>query len=176
MGIATDMSPAQPSGSQPYTRWEIDARLFDERMQEIDRFTCRQDLLIGPEEFVVRLTRLDAAGRDGRYEDRGSLYDSTVIQGVTGFGGRLDGRLLKNGGVFLEGKGGDVDFILVATPTGPDHFRCFRRFEVKQPTIVWGKRVNAGTYFATTEDQLIEVAPQAPAEVLEPLSMLRETA
>ena len=40
------------------------------------------------------------------------------MNGVSGFGGRLEGRLLQSNGVFLEGEGGAADFILVATQTG----------------------------------------------------------
>jgi hypothetical protein len=63
----------------------------------------------------------------------------------------LTGGLTKNNSVFLEGKGGSADFVLVATQTGKDHYRCFRRFEVKQRMKLWGTDVPPGTYFATTE-------------------------
>ena len=140
--------------------------MFDASIDEIDSFTCRQDLWTGKEEFVVRLTREN----DGsQFEDRGTVKGQ-VIDGVSGFGGKLSGRLLENNSVFLEGQGGTVDFVLVATQTGPDHYRCFRRFKVKEQTKLWGTEVSPGTYFITTEDQLLEDADEPPAELRRPLA------
>jgi hypothetical protein len=93
-----------------------------------------------------------------------------VINGGSGFGGRLNGRLLQNNGVFLEGKGDTADIIMVATRTGPQRYRCFRRFEVKQPTKLWGTQAAPGTYFATTEDQLLRSADKPPGEIKAPLA------
>ena len=93
-----------------------------------------------------------------------------MINGDLGFRGQLEGCLLQNNGVFLEGKGGTAEFIMVATQTGPDHYRCFRRFKVKQPMKLWGTEVPPGTYFATTEDQLMHSADQPPAELKAPLT------
>lgn len=56
-----------------------------------------------------------------------------------------------------------------ATQTGKDHYRCFRRFEAHRPVALWGTRVAAGTYYVTTEDQIVETADQPPADVREPL-------
>ena len=165
-GFATEHAPAPAGGMKRYGRWTIDLRMFDASINEIDSFTCRQDLWTGEEEFAVRLTREN----DGsQFEDRGAVKGK-VIDGASGFGGKLTGRLLQNNGVFLEGKGGSVDFVLVATQTGPDHFRCFRRFEVKAKTKLWGTEVSPGTCFITTEDQLLEDADEPPAELLTPLA------
>ena len=92
-----------------------------------------------------------------------------IGEGTNGFGGKFAVHLMENGAVFSQGTGGVVDFIMIATPTGADHVRCFRHFEVSQPTNLWGKQVGAGAYFATTEDQLIETAAEAPAELAQPL-------
>ncbi len=166
MGLGTEHAPAQPREPQPYTCWEIDVRLFDDRMQEIDAFSCRQDVYAAPDQFFVRLTRTDGKGV---YEDRGAMKDATTAEGKSGFGGRFTARVFQNGALFTQGTGGDADFIMLATPTGPDHVRCFRRFEVGQPTTLWGKQVEAGIYFCTTEDQMVETRPKPPAELMEPL-------
>lgn len=171
MGIATDNKPAEYGGMSAYSRWEIDVRMFDASMAEIDAFTTRQDLWIGEGQFVVRLTR-DHDGETSRFEDRGAVDAHGLIKGTSGFGGALTGTLLPNNGVFLEGKGGDVDFVLVATQTGKDHYRCFRRFEAHRPVELWGTRVAAGTYYITTEDQIVETADQPPADVREPLGLM----
>ena len=168
MGIATDNRPAEYGGMPSYSRWEIDVRMFGAAMDEIDAFTTRQDLWIGEGQFVVRLTR-DRDGETSRFEDRGAVDAYGLIQGASGFGGGLFGALLPNNSVFLEGRGGDADFVLVATQTGKDHYRCFRRFEVHRPIALWGTRVAAGTYYVTTEDQIIETADQPPADVRIPL-------
>ena len=167
MGIATDNKPAEYGGLSSYGRWEIDVRMFNAAMGEIDAFTTRQDLWIGEGQFVVRLTRDGDGG--SAYEDRGAVDASGRIAGGTGFGGRLTGALLVNNGVFLEGKGGSVDFVLVATQTGPDHYRCFRRFDAHRPVVLWGTQVPAGTYYIITEDQLLDQADQPPADVRAPL-------
>ena len=169
MGIATDHAPAPSGGMKPYTLWEIDVRLFNDAMVEIGKLSCRQDLWVGEGQFVVRLAPLGVKNASP-YEDRGSVGGHGVIKGVSGFGGRLEGRLFENNGVFLEGKGGAADFILVATQTGPDHYRCLRRLEFKQPMNLWGIEVRPGTYFFTTEDQVLESAHQPPAELRAPLT------
>ena len=166
MGLGARNAPAQPSNPQPYGCWEIDVRLFDKRMIEIDAFTCRQDTFAGPDDFFVRLTRED---NGAMYEDRGTRRDHNLFEGTSGFGGRFSVHILENGGFFSQGVGGDIDFIMVAALTGPDHARCFRKFEVRKPTVLWGKSVDVGTYFATTEDQLVKTAPKAPAELTRPL-------
>jgi hypothetical protein len=76
------------------------------------------------DQFVVRLTRL-GNGAGGQYEDRGAVTNGSSINGRSGFGGELSGRLMKNNGVFLEGKGGSADFVMIATQTGPDHTVAF---------------------------------------------------
>jgi len=167
MGIATDNSPAAYGGMASYGRWEIDVRLFDSAMQEIDKFTCRQDLWISEKQFALRLTRQDDPSSP--YEDRGDVDQGHRIKGVSGFGGVLGGALTENNGVFLEGTGGSADFILVATQTGEKHFRCFRRFIAHQSGKIWGTEVTAGTYFATTEDQLLETSIEPPAEMRQAL-------
>lgn len=111
-----------------------------------------------------RLTRL-GSGADAQYEDRGVVAGGASINGRSGFGGELNGRMMKNNAVFFEGKGGSVDYVLVATQTAPDHYRCFRQFHVKQPIALWGTRVTSGTYFVTTEDQLMGVADEPPSEL-----------
>ena len=113
MGIATEHAPAPAGGMKPYGLWEIDVRLFNASQIEIDKFTCRQDLWVGEGQFVVRLTRLNQNSRL-QYEDRGSVDGHGVINGDSGFTGQLEGRLLQNNGVFLEGKGGTAEFIMVA--------------------------------------------------------------
>ena len=167
-GIATQHAPAPAGGIKPYTLWEIDVRLFNGAMAEIGKLSCRQDLWVGEGQFAVRLVPIGESN-SSPYEDRGSVAGHGVIKGVSGFGGQLEGRLLENNGIFLEGKGGAADFILVATQTGPDHYRCFRRFEFKQPMNFWGLEIRPGTYFMTTEDQLLQSADQPPAELRAPL-------
>ena len=167
MGLGAQNAPAQPADPQPYGCWEIDVRLFDESMTEIDAFTCRQDTFAGADEFFVRLTRKD----DGAvYEDRGARRSEHLFEGASGFGGKFSVHTLENGGFFSQGVGGDVEFIMVAALTGPDHARYFRKFEVMKPTVLWGKSVGVGTYFATTEDQLVKTAKVAPAELMRPLT------
>lgn len=168
MGIATEHAPAPSGGMKPYTLWEIDVRLFNDDMVEIAKFSCRQDLWVGEGQFVVRLTPL-GENNYPPYEDRGAVDGRGVINGVSGFGGRLKGRLLQNNGVFLQGKGGVADYILVATQTGPDHFRCYRNFEFHEPMNFWGIAFRPGTYFFTTEDQLLRSVDQPPAELRTPL-------
>lgn len=82
----------------------------------------------------------------------------------------MSGHLLKNNGVFLEGNGGSAETMLVATQTGPDHFRCFRHFEVHEPINLWGTDVVPGSYYVTTEDQLLNQADEPPSELRQPLS------
>jgi hypothetical protein len=60
--------------------------------------------------------------------------------------------------------------MLVATQTGPDHYRCFRKFEFKEPMNLWGIETRPGTYFLTTEDQVLQSADQPPPELKAPLS------
>jgi hypothetical protein len=124
---------------------------------------------VGEGQFVVRLSPIGVKNA-APYEDRGSVEGHGVIKGVSGFGGHLQGRLFQNNSVFLEGKGGACDFILVATQTGPIHYRCLRRLEFKQPMNLWGIEVHPGTYFFTTEDQVLESADQPPAELRKPLT------
>ena len=169
MGMATDKAPARSTETQPYSLWEIDVRMFDAHFRQVDTFTCRQELFITPDSFLLRLTRLTGSSKGAQYQAQGTVKDGEIVDGSSGFGGALKGGLLANGGVFLEGSGGDADFILTATPTGPDHQRCFRRFVAHGPTALWGTDVTAGTYFATTEDQWISSAAEAPAALLEPL-------
>lgn len=57
MGIATEHSPAPYGGMSAYSCWEIDLKMFNGSMEQIDAFTCRQDLWISSDQFVVRLTR-----------------------------------------------------------------------------------------------------------------------
>ena len=104
------------------------------------------------------------------YEDRGARRGEHLFEGASGFGGKFSVQTLENGGFFSQGVGGDVEFIMVAALTGPDHARCFRKFEVMKPTVLWGKSVGVGTYFATTEDQLVKTAQEAPAELMRPLT------
>lgn len=167
MGIATDHAAAPIGGIASYTLWEIDVRLYDGSMKEIDTFTCKQDLWVG-EQFVVRLTR-DNQGDVSTFEDRGALDANGAIKGDSGFGGGLTGTFLPNNTGFLEGKGGSVDFLMISTRTGAEHYRCFRRFEAHRPVKLWGTDVPAGTYYITTEDQLLESAEQPPADVRQPL-------
>jgi hypothetical protein len=169
MGIATEHAPAPSGGMKPYTLWEIDVRLVNDAMVEVGKVTLRQDLWVGEGQFAVRLTPL-GKNNSSPYEDRGSIDGHGAINGVSGFGGRLEGRFLPNNRVFLEGKGGAADFIMVATPTGPDHYRCFRKLEFKQPMNFWGiAEVRPGTYFFTSEDQVLQSADQPPAEMKVPL-------
>lgn len=53
MGIATEHAPAPSGGMKPYTLWEIDVRLFNDAMIEIEKLSCRQDLWVGEGEFVL---------------------------------------------------------------------------------------------------------------------------
>ena len=168
MGIATDHAPAPPGGMKPYTLWEIDVRLFDDGNEEIGKLSCRQELWVGDGTFVVRLIPL-GKNNYAPYEDRGAVDKRGVITGTSGMGGKLKGRLLQNNGVFLQGKGGAADYILVATQTGPDHFRCYRTFDFHQAMNFWGIDFKVGTYFFTTEDQLLQSADQPPAELKAPL-------
>ena len=166
MGQGTAHAPAPMDASKPYSLWEIDVRMFDDAMKEIDRFTCRQDLFVGPEDFIVRIARTDGKGS---YEDRGVMRNPHFGEGTNGFGGKFTIHLMENGAIFNQGTGGVVNFIMTATPTGPDHIRCFRHFEVSRPMKLWGKQVDAGTYYVTTEDQLLETAEEAPDEFIRPL-------
>lgn len=168
MGIATQHSPAAYGGMSAYTCWEIDLRMFNATMEEIDTFTCRQDLWVNADQFAVRLTR-KGDSEHSPYEDRGAVTNGSTIVGRSGFGGILNGQMLKNNGVFLDGKGGSADTMLVATQTGPDHFRCFRRFDVHEPISLWGTSVTPGIYYVTTEDQLISQADEPPPEMRQPL-------
>jgi hypothetical protein len=169
MGIATDHAPAPPGGLKPYTLWEIDVRMFNDDMVEIAAFSCRQDLWVGEGQFAVRLTPLKKDGKDyAPYEDRGDVDKRGVITGVSGMGGKLKGRLLQNNGVFLQGKGGAADYLLVATQTGPEHYRCYRQFEFHQSMTFWGIDFHPGAYFFTTEDQIIEQSDQPPPEMRTP--------
>lgn len=118
----------------------------------------------------MRITR-DKGGSKTQHEDRGKVGSHGEISGLTGFGGQLAGQLLKNNGVFLHGTGGESDFLMVATQTAPDHYRCFRRFEVKQPADVFGTEVKPGLYFVTTEDQLVESSDEPPDDVRAPLKI-----
>ncbi|MBC7801081.1 MAG: hypothetical protein H7Z10_10700, partial [Gemmatimonadaceae bacterium] len=49
-----------------------------------------QDLWVGPDTFVVRLTR-DRDGTPVRYEDRGAVDGQGHIAGPSGYGGTIDG-------------------------------------------------------------------------------------
>lgn len=166
MGIATEHSPARYGGMSSYSLWEIDVRLFDSSMREIDAWTCRQDLWITDKQFAVRLTRPDSASPP--YEDRGEVSGGATINGTSGFGGKLTGVLLKNNGTFLDGRGGSADTLMVATQTGEDHYRCFRKFEVREPISLWGTDVAPGTYYATTEDQITNTSDEPPADMRAP--------
>jgi hypothetical protein len=44
MTTATEHAPAPDGGMSAYGCWEIDVRMFDSDMKQIDAFTCRQDL------------------------------------------------------------------------------------------------------------------------------------
>jgi hypothetical protein len=169
MGIATDHAPAKPGSLKPYTLWEIDVRLFNDDNTEIATLSCRQDLWVGEGQFVVRLTPL-GDNNYTPYEDRGDVDARGIITGVSGFGGKLRGRVLQNNGVFLKGTGGAADYILVATQTGPDHFRCYRTFDFHQSMNFWGIDFHPGTYFFTTEDQVLESADQPPPELRTPIA------
>ena len=92
-------------------------------------------------------------------------YKTFGIKGTSWFGATLTGKLMKSNATFLEGKGESADFIMVATQTGPKHYRCFRRFNIKKPGKLWGTQVSPGTYFVTTEDQMIQGADEPPAEL-----------
>lgn len=176
MGKGIENAPA-PDGQMPtFSCWEIDVRMYDDSGKQVDAFTCRQDLWVGVEDkqFVVRLTRKDDAG--AQYEERAALDDAFGIKGNGWFGGTLDGKLTKSNAFFLEGKGDSTDFMLVATQTGPKHYRCFRRFHVKQPGKLWGTQVSPGTYYVTTEDQMLEGSEQPPAELRTPLKQPRQGA
>ena len=152
-----------------YGRYDLQVKLWDGGMNEIDSFPIRQDLWVGPDTFVVRLTR-DRDGTPVRYEDRGAVDGHGHIAGPSGYGGTIDGQLMKNGSVFLHATGGEADFVMLATQTGPDRYRCFRRLDVKEPTRVFGTDVGAGVYYVTTEDQLVASADEPPADVREPLA------
>lgn len=169
MTTATDHAPAPDGGMSPYGCWEIDVRMWDAEVKQIDAFTCRQDLWADADQFVVRLTRLSNNGNGAKYEDRGAVTDGVVIRGRSGFGGTLLGHMMKNNTVFLQGTGGVADYVLTATQTAPDHYRCFRQFQVKEPIALWGTQVMPGTYYITTEDQLQHEADEPPAELRTPL-------
>ena len=101
------------------------------RRDERDRLAPHPpDLWVSPDTFVVRLTR-DWDGQQVHYEDRGAVDGRGHIAGPSGYGGRIDGHFMKNGSVFLHATGGEADFVMVATQTAPDHYRCFRRLEVR---------------------------------------------
>lgn len=156
-------------GMKAYGVYDLQVKLWDGEMGEVDSFSIRQDLWVGPDTFVIRLTR-EVDGRQVRYEDRGAVDGRGHIAGPSGYGGRLDGQLMRNGSVFLHGTGGQADFLMVATQTAPDRYRCFRRLEVREPTRVFGTEVGPGLYFATTDDQLVESADEPPADLREPLA------
>ncbi len=165
------MSDTPPtSEGKAYTAWKLSFPLLDDKNQVIEHIEGVQDLYVGPDEFIVRVTR-EMDGSTARYEDRGTMDASGAIIGKTGFGGKLNGKLLKDSfGVLLQGVGGDVDFILGAVVVTPTHNRCFRRFEVRTPTVIFGTKVNPGTYFTTSNDYLISSADDKPAELQQPLA------
>ncbi|WP_326799258.1 hypothetical protein OG946_30975 [Streptomyces sp. NBC_01808] len=138
-------------------------------MAPLDTLTVRQDTVLGPDLFVVRLTRRLPDGTIDAYEDRGSMDAHGAVVGTTGFGGTLQGQTLPNGATHLWGEGGAASFTMVATPTAQDHYRCLRRIEVHRPTR-FGVDLVPGVYYMTTEDSLQEVAEDAPAELNTPLN------
>jgi hypothetical protein len=75
------------------------------------------------------------------YEDRGSIDGHGVISGGSGFGAKDISCRTR---VFRAGRGGTAEFIMVATQTGPNHYRCLRKIAVTQPTKF--SRVPPGTY------------------------------
>lgn len=164
------MSDTPPTDEgKAYTAWKLSFPLLDDKNQVIEHIEGVQDLYVGPEEFIVRVSR-QMDGSTARYEDRGKMDASGTITGTTGFGGKLSGRLLKdNFGVLLQGNGGDVDFILGAVVVTPTHNRCFRRFEVHTTTVIFGTKVNPGTYFTTSNDYLIRSSDNMPDELQKPL-------
>ena len=153
---------------KPYGRYRIEVKLYDERMNAVDAFDLRQDLLADESVFAVRLTRETLFGKKAQYEDRGSVNETKAVTGTSGFGGQLSGQLLPNGSLFLRGDGGDASFVLVATKTADDHYRCFRRIEVRKATT-FGTELTPGLYFMTTEDFLEESADKPPPEMKAPL-------
>jgi hypothetical protein len=158
------------AGGKAYTTWKLSFPLLDHKNQVIEIIEGVQELYVGPDEFIVRVTR-EMDGAAVRYEDRGSVDAGGAIAGTTGFGGKLGGQMLKdNFGVLLEGTGGAADFILGAVVITPDHNRCFRRFEVRAPTTLFGRKVEPGRYFTTSDDYLISSADDKPPELQKPLS------
>ncbi len=137
-------------------------------MKELDAFDLRQDLLVEQGVFVVRLTREMPNGQTLQYEDRGTLDAGKSLTGTSGFGGKLRGQLLPNGSIFNQGEEGDASFVMVATKMAPDHYRCFRRIEVRRPTK-FGMELVTGVYYLTTEDFLEESADEPPLEMKVPL-------
>jgi hypothetical protein len=165
------MNNATPTaGSKSYTTWKLSFPLLDDKNRIIEIIEGVQELYVGPDEFIVRVTRaVDSA--TVRYEDRGTINAGGAIAGKSGFGGKLTGQLLKdNFGVLLEGAGGDADFILGAVVITPDHNRCFRQFEVRASTTLFGRRVEPGRYFTTSDDYLISSADDKPPELQKPLA------
>lgn len=163
----TASSSAQ--SSEAYTTWKLAFPLLSMNNQVIEIIEGVQELYVGTDEFIVRVTR-QVAGGTYRYEDRGSIGSGGAIVGRTGFGGELKGQMLKdNFGVLLEGSGGDVDFILGAVTITPDHNRCFRKFQVHTPTALFGTQVQPGTYFTTSDDYFMASAREKPVELGTPL-------
>ena len=93
MAIATKHAPAPDGNMSAYGLWEIDVRMFDADVRQIDVFTCRQDLWASADQFVVRLTRV-GDGPATKYENRGAVTNGASISGRSGFGGELKGRLM----------------------------------------------------------------------------------
>lgn len=153
-----------------FERYRIEIKLYNEHMKLLDSFNFRQDLLITDTEFAVRLTRMTPDGQIPGYEDRGTIDKNKRITGTTGFGGTLHGQIFPNGSIFLEGKGGNASFVMVATRLAPDRYRCLRRIEANRPSK-FGTELDSGSYYVTTEDYLEESSNEIPTEMKTPLKM-----
>lgn len=130
--------------AKPYTTWDIDCVLFDGENNDVTKVKAVHQLHIGNGQFIVRLT-CDRDGREVSYEDRGTLDLSARIAGKTGYGGELSGEVLKdNFGNLLQGRGGDVEFIMGAIAVADDHNRCFRRLDVRKGPRFTARRSSPG--------------------------------
>jgi hypothetical protein len=159
-----------PDESQAFTRYRVDAQLFDEGMNLVEAYTQTQELYIHTDTFAVRTTRELPDGRRMQYEDRGEIGAHNAIVGATGFGGRLRGQVFPNGTVLLHGDGGSASFQMVATRMAPDHYRCLRKIEVRQSASFGAATpLMPGLYYVISDDHLLEASDEPPHEMKQPL-------
>lgn len=123
-----------------YGCYDLQVKLWDGGMNEVGSFAIRQDFWVSPDTFVVRLTRghrrQPGPLRGPRRGRRPRAHRRPV--GLW----RPDRRAVDEERQRLRPRDRRrADFVMVATQTAPDYYRCFRRLEVKKPTRVFGTEV-----------------------------------